>query len=124
MLALLVRKQRSAPELSHNKSPAALFGWIGLVSIINWCVRVFSNRFKHIETDLVDHEHVDCASNGQSVKKYRLGQLLRTGGLLVPMILLTVFYLFCNIPWWISKSPGYHNQTASFDMSIILLDFK
>ncbi len=79
-------------------SPAALFGWIGLVAIINWCVRVFSKRFKQIETDLVDHEHVDCASNGQSVKKYRLGQLLRTGGLLVPMILLTVFYLFWNLP--------------------------
>ncbi|MEY2382269.1 MFS transporter, partial [Lactiplantibacillus pentosus] len=79
-------------------SPAALFGWIGLVALVNWCVRVFSKRFKTIETDLVVQEQATEDSMTQTTKKYSLRQLLHTSGFLVPMILLTVFYLFWNLP--------------------------
>ncbi|MBQ0834908.1 MFS transporter [Lactiplantibacillus pentosus] len=79
-------------------SPAALFGWIGLVALVNWCVRVFSKRFKTIETDLVVQEQATEDSTTQTTKKYSLRQLLHTSGFLVPMILLTVFYLFWNLP--------------------------
>lgn len=77
-------------------SPAALFGWIGLVALLNWCVRVFSKKFKAIEANLADDNAASMTD--QPVKKYGLRQLLKTSGFLVPLILLTVFYLFWNLP--------------------------
>jgi len=75
-------------------SPATLFGWIGLVALVNWCVRVFSKKFKRVEENLT--EAADVSS--EPTKKYRLSQLLHTSGFLAPLVLLTVFYLFWNLP--------------------------
>lgn len=75
-------------------SPATLFGWIGLVALINWAVRVFSKKFKQVEENLTEAADV----SDKSVKKYRLSQLLHTSGFLAPLVLLTVFYLFWNLP--------------------------
>ncbi|VDG32040.1 sugar transporter [Lactobacillus paraplantarum] [Lactiplantibacillus mudanjiangensis] len=79
-------------------SPTALFGWIGLVALLNWFVRVFSKRFKAIEEDSVVPDNVIDSSTDKPAKKLRLGQLLKTGTFLGPLVLLTVFYLFWNLP--------------------------
>lgn len=76
-------------------SPTALFGWIGAVAFLNWCVRVFSKKFKAIEANLAD-DH--ASTTDQVAKKAGLGQLLKSSGFLIPLVLLTVFYLFWNLP--------------------------
>ncbi|MTV83109.1 MFS transporter [Secundilactobacillus folii] len=78
-------------------SPAALFGWIGLVALINWCVRVFSKKFRTIETTLA----VEVQNETHSVskpKKYHVNDLLKHRNILISIVLLTIFYLFWNLP--------------------------
>lgn len=75
----------------------ALFGWIALVALLNWSVRVFSGKFKDIEANLASSVQSDEGDDAPE-KKVKLGAFLKTSGALVPFILLTVFYLFWNLP--------------------------
>lgn len=78
-------------------SPMVLFGWIGIIAILNWGIRAFSKKFKSIEANLAKdvQAHSDKTSN---LKKYKLWDLFQQRNLLLPLILLTVFYLFWNLP--------------------------
>lgn len=76
-----------------SQSPKLLFGWIGLVAFINWGIRVFSKQFKEIESSQV----VEQDDNRSSVQP-KLRDLLQTKNYLLPLILLTTFYLFWNLP--------------------------
>lgn len=77
------------------KSPTVLFGWIGLVAFLNWCFRVFSIKFKNIENNLDNKNSTNVSSNSNN---YMSIKALTDKELLLPLILLTIFYLFWNLP--------------------------
>lgn len=79
-------------------SPTTLFGWIGFVALINWCIRVFSKNFKSIEEGLANVVEEKRESVGEVKKRYKLTDLLKNKGYLVPLVFLTIFYLFWNLP--------------------------
>lgn len=74
-------------------SVLALFGWIALVALANWCVRVFSKRIKAIEAVKPQTQTTSETSPHTSLKT-----LLKNKTFLLPLVLLTVFYLFWNLP--------------------------
>ena len=78
---------------SKRGSIIALFGWIALVAITNWGVRIFSNRIKKIEAVTPEIE-TEVTATKQSTLKI----LLSNKTFLLPLILLTTFYLFWNLP--------------------------
>lgn len=78
-------------------SPAALFGWIGAVALLNWCVRVFSKKFKTIETTLAVEESAELDVQPSS-KTYKISDLMKHRNILLSIVLLTIFYLFWNLP--------------------------
>lgn len=81
-------------------SPLALFGWIALVAFVNWCVRVFSQKFKRLEEKLLNNaEHISDKHNSKEENdKTSIIQILKNNNLLLPLFLLTIFYLFWNLP--------------------------
>lgn len=74
--------------------PRVLFGWIALVAVINWIVRVFSKKMKRIEDEEVPHE----SDNEKVATSHVIKETLKNKKLRLPLILLTIFYLFWNIP--------------------------
>jgi len=78
-------------------SPKVLFGWISLVALINWFVRVFSKRFQTIEKKLVVNNNTPDES-GKTSKNVVCYQLFKNKTVLLSITLLTVFYLFWNLP--------------------------
>ncbi|MBU9790304.1 MFS transporter [Lentilactobacillus sp. IMAU92037] len=79
-------------------SPTTLFGWIGLVAFVNWCVRVFSKTFRQIEEGLAEVVEEKMAQVGEVKKHYKLHELLRNSSYVLPLVFLTTFYLFWNLP--------------------------
>lgn len=75
-----------------------LFGWIALVAFVNWCVRVFSKQIKGIESHVVPDTGAAMEADEQAGEKHSLRELLSQGHFLLPLVLLTVFYLFWNLP--------------------------
>lgn len=75
-----------------QESIMALFGWISLVAFINWLVRVFSNKVKLIESRKINEDGTD-----NSVK-VPLKELLANKRYVLPLVILTTFYLFWNLP--------------------------
>ncbi|MFD1486057.1 MFS transporter [Lacticaseibacillus baoqingensis] len=82
---------------TNAHSTLFLFGWIALVALINWCVRVFSKQIKGIEAHVVPDTDAVTEVDGTS-KKHSLKELLSQGHFILPLVLLTVFYLFWNLP--------------------------
>lgn len=76
-------------------SAATLFGFIALVAFLNWGVRVFSKRIKAIEATRVVEADTDTP---KAAKHYTLGMLLKNKAFVLPLVLLTTFYLFWNLP--------------------------
>lgn len=76
-------------------SPKVLFGWIGLVAFLNWCIRMFSKQFRQIENSQVVTQEDSDDNRGAKIK---LRDLLKNKNYLTPLILLTTFYLFWNLP--------------------------
>ncbi len=72
-----------------------LFSWIALVAFIDWCVRVFSHKIKNIEAVTVDP---NPTTKKTLLKKQSLKSMLGQRTTLLPLFLLTVFYLFWNLP--------------------------
>ncbi|MCI1859450.1 MAG: MFS transporter [Sporolactobacillus sp.] len=79
-------------------SPKVLFGWIALIAFLNWSVRVFSKRLKTIEAKLVNSVEENNEVTGKGEETLKLRDLLKNTRYLVPLILLTTFYLFWNLP--------------------------
>lgn len=80
-------------------SPKVLFGFIAVIAFLNWCVRVFSRSLKTIEANLVTSvEEEDNEPVGDVAEKIKIRDLFKNTRYLVPLILLTLFYLFWNLP--------------------------
>ena len=78
--------------LSSN-SPSVLFGWIALVAFINWLVRVFSPKFKAIE----DQKPSEISENTDT-QTYKISDILKNKQFIGSFLILTLFYLFWNLP--------------------------
>lgn len=75
-----------------------LFGFIALMAFINWGIRIFSKSFRDIENGLAVTVQESEGTEEIAEEKPKLGQLLSKKHIVVPLILLTVFYLFWNLP--------------------------
>lgn len=75
-----------------------LFGFISLMAFINWGIRIFSKSFKNIETGLADEVQTAEGTEKIAEAKPKLVELLKQKTIVVPLILLTLFYLFWNLP--------------------------
>lgn len=77
-----------------------LFGFIALVALVTWLVRVASKSFKRVENDLY-HENsaIQAKQTGRSASgAYPLPELVHKSRYLIPMLLLTFYYLMWNLP--------------------------
>lgn len=79
-----------------TKAPQIIFGWIALVALIDWAVRVFSSRFKQIEEQLVQQN--EAAPVNAEQPRVSIVQLLKSKQYLITLVALTGFYLFWNLP--------------------------
>ncbi|MFC6169650.1 MFS transporter [Loigolactobacillus jiayinensis] len=75
-----------------------LFGFIALMAFINWGIRIFSKSFRDIENNLADDVQTAEGTEQIAEAKPKLGELLKQKTILVPLVLLTLFYLFWNLP--------------------------
>lgn len=82
-----------------NTGTTILFGLIAVIASLTWLVRVFSPSFKIMEVNLA-RESEAGHSNPETgtTKAYPLGKLLTNPQYLLPLIGLTIFYLFWNLP--------------------------
>ncbi|MFS0881523.1 MFS transporter [Metabacillus niabensis] len=74
-----------------------LFIWIAVIALINWGVRVFSPKFRQIEHELYEqnaHKNIDA----HATQKVSIKSIFSSKKYLVPLISVTGFYLFWNIP--------------------------
>lgn len=74
-----------------------LFIWLACVSGITWIIRVFSKSFQRIERNTL-LENGEMESTSIQDRKLRLSQILRMKRYVVPLLGLTGFYLFWNLP--------------------------
>lgn len=82
---------------ANNKhSTLFLFGWIALVAFVNWCVRVSSKTIKRIENQVVTELDPGTSMSGSNL--HSVSHILNQRQLLLPFFLLTIFYLFWNLP--------------------------
>ena len=110
-------------------SPRYMFGWLALVALVNWGIRVFSGAFKNIETNLAAaNTDSDATIDSQeSTKKVSLKSLFKMPQYLLPMLTLTGFYLFWNIPantWgsfvnYFLVTVGHQTQAVSTGLGLI-----
>lgn len=75
-----------------------LFGIIAALAFINWGIRIFSKSFKKIENGLADEVQTAEGTEEIAEAKPKLGELLKQKAVVVPLVLLTLFYLFWNLP--------------------------
>lgn len=82
------------------KGVTALFGFIALVALITWLVRVCSKSFKRVEDELYQENAMVQTNQDQpsSSDAYPLSGLMHKSRYLVPMLLLTLYYLMWNLP--------------------------
>lgn len=75
-----------------------LFGFIAVIAFLNWCVRIFSKRFRELESGLADKVQTAEGTEEVAETKPKLMELLSNKRILLPLIVLTLFYLFWNLP--------------------------
>lgn len=75
-----------------------LFGIISFLAFINWGVRIFSKSFRNIENNLADEVQTAEGTEEIAESKPKLMELLKQKTVVVPLVLLTLFYLFWNLP--------------------------
>lgn len=85
-------------KMADIQSVKYLFGFISLVAFANWCIRIFSKKFRNIETGLADEVQTAEGTEEIAEEKPRLIELLKKREILLPLIILTAFYLFWNLP--------------------------
>ncbi len=78
--------------------PRTMFAWLTIVAVATWAVRAFSKKFKQIEDQLLAENQASSGNGNEEQKKVKLSTLLKNPHYLMPLILLTVFYLFWNLP--------------------------
>lgn len=72
-----------------------IFGWLALIALVDWSIRVFSKSFKRIENNLAMKDTM----LGQTVnEKIPIRKLLKSKQYLMTITILTLFYLFWNLP--------------------------
>ncbi|MBM7656292.1 MFS transporter [Neobacillus cucumis] len=74
-----------------------LFIWIAVIALLNWGVRAFSPKFHQIEHELYEqnaHKNMDA----QATQKVSVKAIFASKKYYVPLISVTGFYLFWNIP--------------------------
>ena len=76
-------------------SASVLFGWIAIVAFVNWLVRMFSPKFRSIESK---QSIVSSADEEVDTKQYSLKEIFENKQFVGSLILLTIFYLFWNLP--------------------------
>lgn len=74
-----------------------IFSVIALVAFSNWCIRVFSKKFKHAE-DTLERNNADENYGDDSHHKVKLLDIMKNKQYLSVLIALTLFYLFWNLP--------------------------
>lgn len=80
-------------------SSRILFFWLFLVAIITWCVRALSPRFHKLETDMIVPVDQRASTKEEAdAEKIPFKKLISMPRYFLPMIGLTGFYLFWNIP--------------------------
>lgn len=80
-------------------STQILFLWLFLVAIVTWCVRALSPKFHQMETEMVIHQDDAAVTEEEKdAQKIPFRKLMRMPRYFVPMLGLTGFYLFWNIP--------------------------
>ncbi|MCD5543113.1 MFS transporter [Lactobacillus delbrueckii] len=76
-------------------SASVLFGWIAIVAFVNWLVRMFSPKFLSMESK---QSIVSSVDEEIDTKQYCLKEIFETKQFVGSLILLTLFYLFWNLP--------------------------
>ncbi|MDO3409749.1 MFS transporter [Saccharibacillus sp. CPCC 101409] len=74
-----------------------LFIWIAAVALINWGMRVFSRRFRQVEQELYE-ENAHKNASTQPETKLSIRTIFASKRYLLPLLSVTGFYLFWNIP--------------------------
>lgn len=77
-----------------------LFGFIAFAAFVTWLIRVASPSFKKIEDDLYEEfsgQQTD-SEEGAANSAYPVRKLLSNKRYLIPMVLLTIFYVMWNLP--------------------------
>ncbi|MFT8907449.1 MAG: MFS transporter [Lentilactobacillus diolivorans] len=81
------------------RSTQILFFWLFLVAFSTWAVRALSPKFHKMEREMViQSDSVAVTKEEQDAQKIPFRKLMRLPRYFVPMIGLTGFYLFWNIP--------------------------
>ena len=75
-----------------------LFGFIAVAAFLNWLVRIGSKKFREIETGLAEEVQTEEGTEKVAEEKPKLAQLLSQKRVLIPLILLTAYYVFWNLP--------------------------
>ncbi|MFC6290294.1 MFS transporter [Levilactobacillus angrenensis] len=76
-------------------SSRIMFGWLALVALITWGIRVFSPRFREMEKNMI----VQTAEQSKEEKtETSLKEILKQPKYLFSILGLTFFYLFWNLP--------------------------
>lgn len=85
-------------KMAGINSVRFLFGVIAFVALANWWVRNFSKKFRHIEN--AEEAKVQAAEGTEKIAetKPKFSEVFKNKRVLVPLLLLTGFYLFWNIP--------------------------
>lgn len=80
-------------------SSRILFAWLALVALVTWGIRALSPKFHNLETQMVvPVERRASTEEEVAAEKIPFRKLIAMPRYFVPMIGLTGFYLFWNIP--------------------------
>lgn len=74
-----------------------LFSWLFVVSLVTWLVRIGSKSFKKIEQETLLSKSQSEITREQD-RSLSLREILKMPRYIIPMMLLTGFYLFWNLP--------------------------
>lgn len=74
-----------------------LFIWIAVIAFLNWIVRVFSRKFRQVEHELYE-ENAHKNKDKELTADVPIKTIFTSKRYLLPMITVTGFYLFWNIP--------------------------
>ncbi len=74
-----------------------LFVWIAVIALLNWGVRVFSKKFRQVEQELYEQNSQENMVN-EPTQKVSIKAIFSSKKYLLPLISVTGFYLFWNIP--------------------------
>jgi MFS transporter, SP family, inositol transporter len=74
-----------------------LFIWIAVIAFLNWVVRVYSRKFRQVEQELFE-QNARSNKNSELAQTVSLKVVFTSKKYLMPLISVTGFYLFWNIP--------------------------